>query len=57
MCSCNMWLLFSGVVVFCALSSVVGFNVDTVNFSEQRSTPGSSFGFSVALHKEVGESW
>lgn len=55
MCTCNMWL-FSGVLVFCALS-VTCFNVDTVNFAEQRSTPGSWFGFSVALHKEAGESW
>lgn len=53
--TCNMWL-FSGVVVFCALS-VGCFNVDTVNYALIRGEAGSSFGFSVALHKETEQSW
>lgn len=54
---CNMWLLYCGVLVLLCTLSVNCFNVETVNYAQMRGDAGSSFGFSVALHKETGESW
>lgn len=46
-------------VLLCVfLTTCAGFNVDTVNYVRHQSRqPHSMFGFSVATHRERGQSW
>lgn len=57
MYKCNVMCLFSVVIIYCLFYLVDSFNIETINYARHNGSYKSMFGFSVATHKEQGQSW
>lgn len=55
--SMHITMFVSLLIVSLIVPSTYTFNLDTSNYIKHEGESGSMFGFSVALHKEKGQSW